>query len=163
MLYAHIPKLDSSAPCFIQSKDSREATIGIAALNASTYYLTYYNTELFPGTFFMQTNPSAHQTSAPKKQHKSDEIADIPLVVDLDGTLVRSDLLYESFFDTAVLGIRFAFGTIQALVRGKAAVKRYLAAASMLDYTTLPYENCIVDLIREAKGSRSLGLSCDGF
>jgi len=97
----------------------------------------------------MLIDPGKQQTGAPLCE--SDKRVDIPLVVDLDGTLVRSDLLYESFFDTAILGIRFTFGTFQSLILGKAAVKRYLAAASMLDYTTLPYESCVIDLIREAK------------
>jgi 4-hydroxybenzoate polyprenyltransferase len=102
--------------------------------------------------------------SAPDKQHRSDEAVDIPLVVDLDGTLVRTDLLWESFFDTAVLGVGFAFGTIRALVHGKAVLERYLAAASTLDYATLPYEDCILDLIREAKAqgrSVYLATACD--
>jgi len=97
----------------------------------------------------MLTDPAKQQPGAVR--YESNDRVDVPLVVDLDGTLVRSDLLYESFFDTVILGIGFNFGTLQALTSGKAAVKRHLAAASTLDYTTLPYETCIIDLIREAK------------
>ena len=108
----------------------------------------------------MLTEPSAQPVGAHHEQRRANEDVEVPLVIDVDGTLVRSDLLYESFFDTAALGIRFNCGTIRALSFGKAAIKRYLAAASDLDYATLPYETSIIDLVRQAKAQgRSIYLA----
>jgi len=77
--------------------------------------------------------------------------ADKPLVVDLDGSLVRTDLLYESFLNVVPLGFSANLAAVQALAIGKAAVKHRLAEASDLDYTTLPYDSRVIDLIRAAK------------
>src|ERR1019366_5018993 len=53
--------------------------------------------------------------------------SDLPLVVDLDGSLVRTDLLYESFFASIKDGIKHHWTTLVALSRGKASLKAYLA------------------------------------
>ncbi|MGH6835155.1 MAG: UbiA family prenyltransferase [Methylocella sp.] len=75
----------------------------------------------------------------------------LPLVIDLDGTLVRSELLFESYFDTAILGVRHIFRMLSALRFGKTVMQRHLADASALDYATLPYDGHVLDLIRQAK------------
>jgi 4-hydroxybenzoate polyprenyltransferase/phosphoserine phosphatase len=77
--------------------------------------------------------------------------ANIALVVDLDGTLVRTDLLFESFFSSVTLGLRHHFSTIKALFRGKAAVKSYLAETGTVDHTVLPYDADVLELIHAAK------------
>jgi phosphoserine phosphatase len=61
------------------------------------------------------------------------------LVVDLDGTLLRSDMLLESFWSAAGRDWRSVFLSVAALTRGRAALKQYLARASDVDVTTLPY------------------------
>ena len=76
---------------------------------------------------------------------------DIPLVVDLDGTLIRTDLLYESYFSSMTGGIGHHFSVIKSLVRGKAQIKAYLSTVSEIDYTTLPYNADVLELIRTAK------------
>lgn len=74
-----------------------------------------------------------------------------PLVVDLDGTLIRSDLLVES-------GLRFvrrapleAMRPLVWLGRGKAVLKARLAERGGVDVTTLPYEPSVLALIDEAR------------
>src|SRR3569833_4425016 len=76
---------------------------------------------------------------------------DSPLVVDLDGTLIRPDLLYESYFSSMTRGIGHHFSVIKSLVRGKAQIKAYLSTVSAIDYTTLPYNADVLELIRTAK------------
>ncbi|MCC8944218.1 UbiA family prenyltransferase [Bradyrhizobium sp. Arg62] len=76
---------------------------------------------------------------------------DKPLVVSLDGSLLLTDVLYESFFDILPLGFHANFAALRALANGKAAVKHHLAQAAELDYATLPYNTCVMDLIQEAK------------
>ncbi|WP_439366066.1 UbiA family prenyltransferase [Bradyrhizobium sp. DASA03005] len=77
--------------------------------------------------------------------------SDKPLVVDLDGSLLRTDLLYESLLNIVTTGFHANCGAIRALINGKAAVKHHVALASQLDYSTLPYNCCVVDLVRSAK------------
>ncbi|WFU14581.1 UbiA family prenyltransferase [Bradyrhizobium sp. CB3481] len=74
-----------------------------------------------------------------------------PLVVDLDGSLLLTDLLYESFLNVLPLGLHANLAALRALADGKAAVKHQLAQASELDYTTLPYSTCVMDLVQAAK------------
>ena len=76
---------------------------------------------------------------------------EIPLVVDLDGTLIRTDMLHESFFASAQNGFRHYWSTVTALRNGKACLKAYLADASTIDPDLLPYNPEVLDLIREAK------------
>ena len=74
-----------------------------------------------------------------------------PLVVDLDGTLVRSDLLLES----ALLTLRrkpVALLHLPAvLLRGRAALKRELAETALPDVQTLPYRAELLDCLREQR------------
>ncbi|GAB3446039.1 UbiA family prenyltransferase [Massilia solisilvae] len=71
-----------------------------------------------------------------------------PLVVDLDGTLIHSDLLWE----TLVLFLRRHF--LRAwllpfwLFKGKAGFKEQLAREVELDVAALPYDKALLSLIR---------------
>ncbi|MCK1721271.1 UbiA family prenyltransferase [Bradyrhizobium sp. 141] len=76
---------------------------------------------------------------------------DNPLVVDLDQSLLLTDVLCESFLNALPRGFRVNFAAIRALANGKAALKHYLAMSSELDYATLPYNHCVMDLIHAAK------------
>lgn len=76
---------------------------------------------------------------------------DKPLVVDLDGSLLLTDVLYESFLNVLPRGFHANFAAVRALANGKAAAKHHLARASELDYATLPYNTFVIDLIHAAK------------
>lgn len=75
------------------------------------------------------------------------------LVVDLDGTLVRSDMLHESFWSAFGRNWRSPFQAIAALMGGRAALKRMLAERSQVDVTTLPYDEVVLDHIRDWRAS----------
>jgi 4-hydroxybenzoate polyprenyltransferase/phosphoserine phosphatase len=75
-----------------------------------------------------------------------------PLVVDLDGTLIRSDLLVESGFAHLGQNPLRIFGLLEALFRGKAALKAHIAAATGIDVTGLPYDQEVLALIHDARG-----------
>ena len=74
-----------------------------------------------------------------------------PLVVDLDGTLLRSDLLVES----AVLFLRDSpqrfWLPFLWLARGKAVLKQRLAQATQIDVSSLPFSPEVMALVREAR------------
>lgn len=57
------------------------------------------------------------------------------LVVDLDGTLLKSDMLYESFWSAFGRNWRSPFMSAAALGRGKAALKSYLQSQADIDAT----------------------------
>jgi 4-hydroxybenzoate polyprenyltransferase len=73
------------------------------------------------------------------------------LVIDLDGSLVRTDLLYESFFAALTNGFRHHYSVLAALCRGKASLKAYLADAGSLDYGLLPHSADVLEFARNAK------------
>jgi 4-hydroxybenzoate polyprenyltransferase/phosphoserine phosphatase len=75
-----------------------------------------------------------------------------PLVIDLDGTLLRSDLLLE----TGLLFLRDhphrMLVPLQWLTRGKAALKKELADATEIDVSVLPYDSSVLSLIEAERG-----------
>ena len=71
----------------------------------------------------------------------------LPLVVDLDDTLVRTDTLVESTVLLATRApLKFA-AQLPNLAKGRAAFKRGLADAAKLDCATLPYNPDILAFI----------------
>jgi apolipoprotein N-acyltransferase len=77
----------------------------------------------------------------------------IPLVVDLDGTLIRTDLLWEYL---ARLLRRNPFQIFPVLFwwsRGRALLKKKLAARVKIDPTTLPYHEKFLAYLREQKSA----------
>src|SRR5450759_4250733 len=75
----------------------------------------------------------------------------VPLCVDLDGTLIRSDLLYEGL---ARLSKERFFLLIQApfwLSGGKAGFKRELANRVALEPCSLPYDERLIEFLRGEK------------
>lgn len=70
------------------------------------------------------------------------------LVVDLDGTLLRSDILLETFWSAIGRGGFNAVRAGGALLRGKAALKRTLAETGPIDVTTLPYDGQVAVYVK---------------
>lgn len=62
------------------------------------------------------------------------------LVVDLDGTLLRSDMLFECLWSALGRNGWAALGAVAHLAEGRAALKRALVELSDVDVTTLPYD-----------------------
>lgn len=79
------------------------------------------------------------------------------LAVDLDGTLLPTDLLHEGFW--AALGDRADIfpRAVLHLLRGRAALKRWLAGETTLDPAALPYRPEVLDELRawRAAGGRT--------
>ena len=83
-----------------------------------------------------------------------DETASPPLVVDLDGTLIGSDLLVESAFSHVGRNPARIGALVAALSRGKAALKAHIAATTEIDVAHLPYNHEVLELIRDARAAR---------
>ncbi len=90
--------------------------------------------------------------------------ADLPLAVDLDGTLIRCDLFFEAI-------LRLVFTTPWRIpllaawfMRGRAYTKRRLAESQELDAALLPYDERVLTWLREERArGRTLALAtaCD--
>jgi 4-hydroxybenzoate polyprenyltransferase len=84
-----------------------------------------------------------------------------PLVVDLDGTLIRSDILIESGFAYLKAAPHRFYEPLLWLARGgKPGLKAGLADATNLDVTVLPYDATVLEWLKaERDAGRSLVLA----
>lgn len=71
------------------------------------------------------------------------------LFIDLDGTLLNSDLLYESFFALLKYNFLYLFIVPFWLLKGKANLKNKIALKTNIDPSLLPYNKDFLDYIRE--------------
>ena len=74
-----------------------------------------------------------------------------PLCVDLDGTLVATDTMAESFLGLLKIAPWKVFGLLLALMQGRPKLKRYLAQNAPVDPATLPYRDEVLDEMRRAR------------
>jgi 4-hydroxybenzoate polyprenyltransferase/phosphoserine phosphatase len=79
------------------------------------------------------------------------DAADLPLVVDVDGTLLQTDILFESFL--ALLANRpwQAVRAMLALLRGKAALKAFIAERAEIPVGSLPVNQAVLDFLHQQK------------
>ncbi|MFZ5830727.1 MAG: prenyltransferase, partial [Planctomycetota bacterium] len=71
-----------------------------------------------------------------------------PLFVDLDGTLVRTDMLVESCVNAVRSNVFVLFRLPRWIARGRAYVKRELAARGRPDVASLPYRQDVLEFLR---------------
>ncbi|MEJ1157800.1 UbiA family prenyltransferase [Prosthecomicrobium sp. N25] len=81
----------------------------------------------------------------------SDVDSSIPLVVDLDGTLICNDTLHETAVSAFFSRPLETLMGLPALLSGRAALKRALFGLSEFDPRDLAYRADVVQLIRKAK------------
>ncbi len=105
----------------------------------------------------MSGHPTKPITNGALSTGLSDLLANsIPLVVDLDGTLVKTDLLVESFFALLKQNLLYIFVFPFWLLKGRAFLKRQISQRVTLDVTILPYHRELLDHLRilHAQGRR---------
>lgn len=82
------------------------------------------------------------------------------LVVDLDDTLVRTDVLWESFFTLLGRSPFRAIATLSSLTKGRAAFKKRVAFESPVDPGRLPYRNSVIcEMLRARDDGRKVVLA----
>lgn len=86
----------------------------------------------------------------------------IPLVVDLDGTLTHTDTLHESLVKLCRTEPLKALAVPLWLLRGKAGFKARLAEAVRLDPASLPYNSVVLSWIADAKSENRRVVLCTG-
>ena len=89
----------------------------------------------------MPPAPNTPQTSPP------------PLVVDLDGTLIRTDLLWESLAQLLRRNPLMLFAVLFWWTRGRAFLKQQLARRVTIDPNALPYHEPFLAFLREQKSA----------
>ncbi|CAG9272262.1 UbiA family prenyltransferase [Paraburkholderia unamae] len=83
----------------------------------------------------------------------------VPLCVDLDGTLTRTDLLFEAFFVLLKQSPMSIFLCIAWALRGRAYLKEQIAQRVNIDVGVLPYNTELLAWLRdERKSGRDLYL-----
>lgn len=86
--------------------------------------------------------------------------AALPLAVDLDGTLIHSDTLIETWLVALRKAPLTALAAPFYLLRGKAHLKARLTEAVSIDVASLPYNEELLDYLREEKSQgRHLALA----
>jgi 4-hydroxybenzoate polyprenyltransferase/phosphoserine phosphatase len=98
----------------------------------------------------MEAAASLSQGAGPESAAAQSESA-VPLVVDLDGTLVSTDLLVESCFVLAKTRPLRLFRLPFWLARGPAWFKQRLAREAIPDVRTLPYNGELLAFLRAEK------------
>ncbi len=78
------------------------------------------------------------------------------LVVDLDDTLVKTDMIFETAWSVFSSDIKAAFNAIKYIFSGRAALKQQLAALAQIDIAHLPYNEIVLEFVRDwrEKGGR---------
>jgi len=71
------------------------------------------------------------------------------LAVDLDGTLLRSNMLHETFWSAFSLDWRTPFAAAAQLLKGRASLKGLLARRSAVDVASLPYDDEVIAFVRD--------------
>ncbi|URX63029.1 UbiA family prenyltransferase [Luteibacter anthropi] len=78
----------------------------------------------------------------------------VPLCVDLDGTLIRSDLLIESALLLIAKQPLYIFAMLAWLLRGKAHLKQRIAQRVTLDPSALPYNKELIAWLEKERETR---------
>jgi 4-hydroxybenzoate polyprenyltransferase len=77
----------------------------------------------------------------------------VPLCVDLDGTLTRTDLLFEAFFVLLKQNPFAIFLCVGWLLRGRAYLKEQIARRVTIDVGVLPYNTELLAYLRDEHSS----------
>jgi phosphoserine phosphatase len=99
-----------------------------------------------------------------RPDHNADAVfvlpVSMPLVLDLDGTLIAGDLLYKSFFSILRRNPFVVFRCATWLWHGRAALKRQLALRNRIDWERLKLHQDVLALaIREKTAGRAIVLA----
>src|SRR5690348_17005743 len=81
-----------------------------------------------------------------------------PLRVDLDGSLIHTDLLLESALNLLQRNPLYAFAFVYWLLNGKARLKKEIAKRAAVDVSTLPYDMRVLDYARTESAHRRVVL-----
>ncbi len=96
----------------------------------------------------MNSNPTRDILSLRKEDPSGGPADSLPLVVDLDGTLVKTDLLIESFFILMKQNPLYILVIPFWLLKGRAFLKRQISERVNFDVSVLPYNEELLDHLK---------------
>ncbi|MEL6573358.1 MAG: UbiA family prenyltransferase [Pseudomonadota bacterium] len=70
------------------------------------------------------------------------------LVVDLDGTLLKSDMLLETFWSATGRDFFVPFRAVSVARKGRPVLKKFLLEKSDIDVSTLPYDGAVIAFVQ---------------
>lgn len=98
--------------------------------------------------------------SAPGLLSSGPSARSLPICVDLDGTLVKTDLLLESAISAVLKDLLNFFRIIGWSFRGKAAMKEKIAATGPVNPSTISYNEDLLEYLKkERRGGRRIVLA----
>ena len=77
----------------------------------------------------------------------------LPLIIDLDGTLIRTDMLHESVLNCIHRDPIILLKLLFWLRKGKANLKHQLALRCQIDPQTLPYSTEFIEWLKQERES----------
>jgi len=103
--------------------------------------------------FTKQGFMSSIQPADPVADNSANQIVptDTPLFVDLDGTLIASDVTYESVLSGIKRNPAILLRMPGLLIRGRAALKRAVASEVAPDVRLLPYRHEVLNFLRKQR------------
>ena len=108
--------------------------------------------ELFPTAHMATTSPPSDEYADEAARPPSVPGVDVPLCVDLDGTLVKSDTLLDSVLLIARQRPLALLRIPGWIARGKANFKQEVTSAVALDVEHLPYNRPLLEWLRQEAG-----------
>src|SRR5262249_6196924 len=111
--------------------------------------LSHSNTRLNQNLIGSCPKRSVNMESMAKRRAKP--AARIPLVVDLDGTLLKVDSLHEAFVQLLARHPLQALRALSLLKQGRAAFKAAIADHMVLDAATMPVDEKVLAIIKQAR------------
>lgn len=98
------------------------------------------------------------QQADPSRAASAHRPTEVPLCVDLDGTLLKSDLMVETLLSVLAAAPWRVFQLPLWLLKGKAGFKRELARRAHIDAEHLPWDRRVLERLRAQHGQRRLVL-----
>lgn len=97
------------------------------------------------------SDQSAFADGASSSPQTATSVAVEVLFVDLDGTLIATDMLWESFLELTWSSPRRALDAVFTLPRGRSSFKRAVAERSLPAMESLPFRQDVLDFIRRQR------------
>ncbi len=79
---------------------------------------------------------------------------DLPLCVDMDGTLIRTDLTVETALELLRRNPLYLFGFLFWLCKGRAHLKREIALRAVIDVANIPYDERVLAWLNDTGDTR---------
>ncbi len=90
----------------------------------------------------------------------STDVQNRPLVVDMDGTLIKTDMLFESFLRVLKAKPWLVLAMPFWLLQGRQVLKQKLAACAEIDVSVLPFQSGVLSFLKAEKaGGRKVILA----